>query len=354
MIENILRSPSFSWLSQSNDSRCVILSKIRLSRNLAGMPFPGSAGQDQLNEAAQKVMGVFQAAESELHMNFTYVDLFSLPQADREILAEKELISPQMADHAEGRWLCINPEADAAVLLNGNDHVCIQYAGAGLCVSELMEKTERLDGRLEEKLPCAFDRQFGYLTASPRLTGTGLTASCLVYLPGIARTKLLSRLVQNIAKFGFSIHSLFGNENTSAGDLFEISNQITLGIDEHTIVSRLSDICGQIMKTEDGCRQKLKRDFGPELKDETWRAFGTLKYAQRISREEALICISALKLGADLGMIPVTDDMLFQEMVILTCPAFLRGYVRRENMDQQEEESRRADVLREKISKTDI
>ena len=233
-------------------------------------------------------------------------------------------------------------------MVNETDHFCIQTAAAGFDLSNAWDDASQIDDCLENKLNFAYRDDFGYLTASPSITGTGLIAGVTVHIPALVLMKRLNRIVQGITKFGFAVCGMYGERDEYIGNIFQISNQITLGVSEEDILGQLRKLIAQVVQEERNCRQTHD---GDTMKDKFCRAYGTLSQAWLMSEQEGLSLLSDLRFGIDAGVIS-RPGQLYEGLLTAITPAYLQAEAGRE-LGETEMERERAAVIRRMVSAGD-
>lgn len=352
-IRAILSRPSSRWMEGSGPyAELVISSRIRLARNLAGTPFPSLLSPEQrqevveeVNKAARTQAAYAVAGELELVM------LSALSPLQRQILVEKHLISPQHAENEAGGAVILRDDESVSIMVNEEDHLRLQSFYPGLQLVECWRLANALDDALEKTLDYAFDERKGYLTACPTNVGTGLRASVMVHLPGLVHTKQARRVLSALSQVGLAVRGIYGEGSEPAGNLFQISNQITLGRSEEDIIENLAVVTRQIIDQEMSAREVLQRETGLQLQDRVGRAYGILANAAVISSEEALSLLSDLRLGIDLGLVKGIERKVVNELTVAIQPAYLQEKAGRK-MSAFERDVLRASIIRQKLQNT--
>lgn len=349
-IREILDRPVQDWFAGEQPEGDVVLSgRVRLARNLAGMRFPGYASPEERAQVEQQTRRVLSNLAKEENTETAYIRMEELTDADRQVLVEKHLISPQLVADTQGSGIVVDKDAGLTIMVNEEDHFRIQCLGGGLQLPRLWQRASHIDDLLEAQLDFAYDNSLGYLTACPTNVGTGLRASVMVHVPALVRTRKIQRLIQSMLKVDFSVRGLYGEGTDMAGNILQISNQVTLGVREEDVVARLQSLGEQLAKEERAAREQLKGI--PALTDEVWRAYGVLRYARSLSGDEALTLLSTVELGRILGIIPHMSADAFREMLVTTRPGFLQRYAHSEEQDVQTRDTLRAAVVRDSLQK---
>lgn len=351
-LQKILDTPVLPWLAESTAESDVVLSgRVRLARNFAGMPFTHRCNEEQLamNETKAK-----QAAKklSEIGIGeVNYIQLSALNEADAYSLVEKHVISPNLLAEPKHRGILLNESAGCTIMVNEEDHLRIQYMTGGLKLKDTFAWASKIDDTIESQFDYAFSNQLGYLTACPTNVGTGMRVSIMIHVPGLVKTKKIRRIIQGITKMNCSVRGLYGEGTEMQGNVLQISNQVTLGVTEEDIVQGLQNMGEILIKEERQAREALLSQGGNLLKDELWRSYGVLKYAQNLSSQEALNLISQVELGRTLGVLPMIPVDYFRKMMVMTSPGFLQHYLHRGDLSPQDRDYWRATVVRDEMKK---
>lgn len=280
--------------------------RIRLARNLKEYPFPAklSAEEKQLvNETVRDAL-----LDGDDAKDFRYIEMKDLSSTEAVSLAEKHLISPEFASSADGRALILSNDETVSIMLCEEDHVRIQVIEPGLSLDKAWEKANALDEKLASRLTVAFDEKLGYLTQCPTNLGTALRASVMLHLPALSRAGLMPRLSSTIAKLGLTLRGTYGEGSKIVGELYQLSNQVTLGISEQAAIQNLAAIARQIMEQETAARETLRTDN--VFIDRIYRANGILQSAYMLTCSECTDLLSLVRLGAALGILDVPLDTL--------------------------------------------
>jgi len=338
-----------AWLDASGPLANVVLStRIRLARNLAGETFAGRAQPDGRRRVLQRVEDAWQAAG--YGRGGVRILLDELDQEERRLLHERHLVSKElMASAAErpGRSSTAVFLADGVgAMVNEEDHLRLQTLHSGFAPGAAYGALERLDDALGARLPYAFHREFGYLTACPTNAGTGLRASVLIHLPGLVLTKEISKVLQGLAQVGLTFRGLYGEGSDVVGNFFQLSNQTTLGKSEDELLDHLGKIVRQVVAYEEQARQVLLRDAPTIIEDKVWRAYGLLRFARSLSFEETMNLLSGVRLGVGLRLIPGLSVYTLNKLLVYTQPAHLAALEARAPHDPELRAARAAYVRR--------
>ncbi len=341
MLKNLIKSNNSPWTIGAGDDKDVVLcTRIRLARNFSKYPFP----LKQTEQSGQAVLADMSAFCKD-HSNLKFYDLQDVAPLDKQALVEKHLISPEHSkDDHQHRGLIVNEDGSTSIMINEEDHLRIQCFGPGLDLQGLWQKATLLDDQIESYFDYAFDEKLGYLTCCPTNLGNGMRASVMMHLPGLTLTKRLSILDQ-LGNFGMTVRGIFGEGSQSQGDLYQISNQSTIGQSEQDILTNLQSVAQQIIKEERNARNFLKEHNGLQLADRVWRAYGTLANARYMSSREALELISLVRLGYSLGYFNQLTLAQIDQMYLNAQPGYLQ-VLHGGAMDDGERDVFRAEKIR--------
>ncbi len=309
------------WYSKEGKNSDVVLStRIRFARNLKDYPFPSRLNTAEKQKVNEILKDIFLAADSGESLD--YFEMSSLSKVQAVSFAEKHLISPEFAFDPNGRALLLSKDEEVSIMLCEEDHARIQVILPGLDLENAYKKALKFDKALEEKAAIAFDERLGYLTQCPTNLGTGMRASVMLHLPALSKTKMVPRLAATVAKLGLTLRGAYGEGNRTVGDLFQLSNQVTLGISEQAAVQNLNAIALQIAQQEKSTRDSLLKDDA--FIDRIWRAYGILKSAHMISFDEFTDLLSYVRLAAAQGIIEIPLETL-SELLIQMQPATINA-----------------------------
>jgi protein arginine kinase len=325
MLDDILKNASPSWMGGDGpDSDVVVSSRIRLARNIQGVRFTQVASPEEL----LVVLNMAKAACEDMNIrsgwgSFDFVALSDISDTDRQVLVEKHLISPQHAQEPAGRALMLRADESLSVMVNEEDHLRIQCLFAGKQLDQAWVAVTGLDDAMEARLDYAYDAERGYLTACPTNVGTGMRASLMLHLPALVITQLLGGVFNAASKVGMVVRGLYGEGTQALGDLFQLSNQITLGASEQEIIQNLQGVAQEIISEERRARNVLSRDMKEQMGDRVFRSLGILSNARILGSEEAMRRWSDIRLGQELGLIDRVLPSL-NPLIVSTRPAFVQ------------------------------
>ncbi len=329
------------WYKNDNPE-IVVSTRVRLARNLKGIPFPERLKDKE--EYIKKIKDAVFLSNSTLSSDFTDVKLENLSDKEKLSMVEKHLISSQML--RGGKCDClINKDNTMSLMIMEEDHIREQVILGGYKPDEAYEICNRVDDVLSESLNFAFDEKLGYLTACPTNVGTGLRVSVMLHLPALTLTGRIGKLMNSAANVGIAVRGYYGEGTQAEGCFYQISNQITMGVSEKEIISRVKNVTDQIVAYEKEARDELLKQKKFEIEDRVWRAYGTLKYSRIISSKEVISHLSDVLLGINLGIITVDTKIPVMELIVKAQP----GNLGDTNMSASERDVKRARFIRESI-----
>lgn len=304
------------WYIEKGDQGDIVLStRIRLARNLNDYPFPAKLDASGKNKVNSLIKGILFENDRE---DFSYIEMRELSRIQAVSLAERHLISPEFASKKDGSALVLSADESVSIMLCEEDHIRLQVMKAGLALEEAFDIADKLDNMLGAKLSYAFDERIGYLTQCPTNLGTAMRASVMLHLPALTRCGQMTRLANTVSKLGLTIRGAFGEGSQPKGDIYQISNQITLGITEETAVANLKSIVLQLVAQERAAAAEIIKKAAEE--DKIFRALGILKNARLLNTDEFMELISVVRLGAARGLIDVEIEKL-NELIVNMQPA---------------------------------
>jgi len=321
-------------------------SRVRLARNLNDAAFPGWAKKPERIRVLEMIR---PAVESLPEMAGAFSEAMdNLSALDKQILVERHLISREHAAKGAGSGLVLNREEFFSVMINEEDHLRMQALRTGLQLKQAWAAIDQVDSALEQKLDYAFNPELGYLTACPTNIGTGIRVSAMLHLPGLVLAEQINPVIQSVNKLGLAVRGLYGEGTEALGNVFQVSNQMTLGESEVTIVERLDKVVSQIIEHEENARAVLLEKKPKMVYNHIGRAYGILANAHSVSSKETMNLLSLLRLGIDLELFPGVDRSLTDELFIVIQPAHLQRQ-HAEKLSGEERDLHRADMLRERL-----
>lgn len=342
----LIKNPA-DWMRGSGPhSDVVMTSRVRLARNLRGYPFPGWSQEKQRIDLLNMARPLVEALP-EMKEGYSE-DYATLSKIKKQVLVERHLISREHAARSTGCAVVVDRKQSVSIMINEEDHFRMQGIRPGLSLREAFQAINRVDTELEEQLPYAFDTKLGYLTACPTNLGTGMRASVMVHLPGLVLTDQISQVMKAVTKIGLAVRGLYGEGTEALGNLFQISNQQTLGEKEEDIIQQIEKVVEGVLRSETNARAKLNEDHRIMLNDQVGRAYAILRYSHVLNSKEALNLLSMLRLGADLDLVPQCDRSVLDMLLLEIQPAHLQMRAGRE-LSPQERDVLRAEITRQRL-----
>jgi protein arginine kinase len=337
------------WLRGTGPEADVVVStRIRLARNLAHFPFTSRATPAQKAETEIKVRDAISKADLAPHAP-EYVNVAGLPALDRLFLVERQLISRELANVLEGpRGVAFDSRESVSIMVNEEDHLRLQVMRSGLALDEAWGEIDKVDDAIEGRLTYAFHEHFGYLTACPTNVGTGMRASVMLHLPALGITKQIEKVFKALQKINLVVRGLYGEGSRASGDLYQISNQVTLGRSEQRVLTEIREVITMILQYERQARQVLVRERKQDEQNRIARAIGTLSSATMITSEETMELLSAVRLGVHLNLLDDLPPTTVNQLFIHTQSAHLQKLMGTA-LDGEERNAARARYLRNKL-----
>lgn len=346
-IEKFIRNAVTGWMTADGENSDIVMAtRVRLARNLKGYLFPIASTEDDALAVDKMVVGAL--LDGEYGDIYSYLKMSELSQLDREVLVEKHLISPQLTNPERSGAAMLSEDETVSIMVNEEDHVRIQCIYPGLQLMEAYQQADAVDDILEKELPYAFDEEFGYLTSCPSNTGTGMRASVMMHLPALTMTKQIDQIIPAISRLGIVVRGSYGEGSKALGNIYQVSNQVTLGKTEQEILEELENITSRLIAHERKSRKALLEKSKTALEDRLFRSLGTLVYARLLQTGEAARCLSDVRLGIDLGLIGDVDVSIMNELMVFMQPGFLQQYANTE-LTQEERDIFRAKLFRERL-----
>ncbi len=288
-----------SWYTENHDN-IVVSTRIRLARNITGLPFPYGMSELQRTELKNTVKKAITDNKLQFCDNLKYIDMENIPENEINAMVERHIISPEFAKNISGKAIILSADESISIMVGEEDHIRIQVILSGLQLEKAYETAQQIDDFLNEKLHFAFDNELGYLTECPTNLGTGLRSSVMLHLPFCELTGQINGITETVNKIGFTVRGIYGEGSKSVAGLYQISNQITLGINEKNAIDNLSLITAQLMEKENNCSLKVERI---SLEDKVFRALGILKNCRLLDTNEMMNLLSLINLGQRMGII---------------------------------------------------
>ena len=278
----------------------VVSSRVRLARNLADMPFPSRMSEETLKNLTDRVKTAVRESEEEFGFSLKFIEMDLVPENEIRAMVERHIISREFAKNHVGRAIALSDDESISIMIGEEDHIRIQVISAGGSLDKVYSIADRIDSILDKKLGFAYNSTLGYLTECPTNVGTGLRASVMLHLPFVEESKAIASITESVNKIGFTIRGMYGEGSSAMASLYQVSNQITLGISEKSSIENLKLITEQIVGREQNARNEMPII---RVEDAVCRALGTASFARLLDTEEFMHLISRIKLGIDMGII---------------------------------------------------
>jgi len=332
------------WMKgDAPENDVVVSTRVRLARNMAGVPFPG---QMRTNEQKQQVI---QAAKDALLKkgvtDFEYSSIVDLGRLRTAALVEKHLISAEMAEKPDG-GLILGRDEKLSIMVLEEDHFRLQCLLPGLKLTEAYILVDELDDMLAKSVRYAYDEKLGYLSSCPTNVGTGLRASVMMHLPALNMSGAITEVLRTISNYGYTARGIYGEGSGAQGSVYQISNQITIGWSEEEITNGLKATVLKIIEQEREKRKELFNSLGVALEDRIFRSYGLLKYAKRIRSDELLECVSDLNFGVSLGLMKDMKSTDLYALMVDTRPAVISEQAKKQLPNKER------DIMRAAAAKT--
>jgi protein arginine kinase len=337
-----------AWMAARSDEQIVISSRVRLARNLKEQAFPGWGGEEECARiwaALRPKLATLPVVQPEID-----VGMDELGELDKQILLERHLISREQVEKGRGSGLIIRTDEGISIMVNEEDHLRLQALMPGLDLQGAWRLLDALDNEIEAATGYAFSPTLGYLTSCPTNVGTGMRASVMMHLPGLVLMEEMNPIIKGLGKIGLTVRGLWGEGTEAVGNMFQISNQMTLGEKEIDIVHNIEQISLEIVEHEKNARARLAEKKELFLKDHIGRAYGILTHAHLLATKEALDLLSDLRLGVDLGILTSVEQGTVDDLLMLAQPGHLQKNEGR-NLKAKERDKIRAKRVRERLLK---
>lgn len=328
----------------SND--VVISTRIRLARNLKDFPFPCKLNSQGREKVIEKVRDAVKKSNSPVASDFSFIRMSELTSSQSVSLVEKRLVSPEFISDTDGRALLISKDECFSIMINEEDHIRLQVITKGLSLEQAYDTADKLDTLLDENLDFAFDEKLGYLTQCPTNLGTGMRASVMLHLPALEKSRAINRIAGNLSKLGLTIRGAHGEGTEPKGALYQLSNQVTLGISEKAAIENLKNITEQLIAQENQARERLCASI--DIQDAISRSLGILRSALVISHDEALKLLSNVRLGIVSKQITDVSTETIDRLMLAVEPATLTVALNK-NLSARDRDIERAKLIRAEL-----
>ncbi|NLM21790.1 MAG: protein arginine kinase [Peptococcaceae bacterium] len=339
-----------SYWMQDVDLPIVLSTRVRLARNLAGIAFPHALSEEEAKKVENNVMECLQNLELEGE-KIVYLSLAKLSPIEKKVLVEKHLISPIFSEAGTARGVALTESNKISIMVNEEDHLRIQVLMPGNCLERALQLAGEIDDHFDRCLDLAYKEKFGYLTSCPTNVGTGLRVSVMVHLPALALTNQVQQILAALPSLGLAVRGLYGEGSKAYGNIYQVSNQITLGKREEDTLTHLEAVIKQLVEHEMNAREALKKQTQILIEDKVWRARGTLENARLLTTEETFTFLSEDRLGIEMQILPKVSPG-FVSLLINSLPGCLQ-YHTKNTLDGQALNVVRANFLRQSYTRKD-
>jgi len=341
-------------MEEGNDgkhgSNVIISSRIRLARNFVNYPFPPKLNDRDAEEIISKVKNAFTNYQDGEIGDVLFIDLGNIGKIDKQMLVEKHLISPDLAASTRRCAVVVSKTENLSVMINEEDHLRIQSLFNGMRIEDAWKLCNKADDILDRDMEYAFSETYGYLTCCPTNLGTGIRVSFMLHLPALVMTGYIRNILDACHKLNIMVRGIYGEHSEAIGNMFQMSNQITLGQTEEEIIESIKNIANQVVDQENILRTELYRQNPIKFEDRVYRSLGILTHARSISADESLKLISDIRLGIDMGIVKNIDINTLNDLMLLIQPGCLQK-VMGGALNPAELDVRRADLIRIKLGK---
>ncbi len=331
------------WISKAKDDDVAVSSRIRLARNLKDEFFPSIMDDLAGDRVYNKVKGMFDTVD-----NYSFIKMKDVDPVEKHAMVERHIMSRELENSKSGGIAKLDNES-VVIMINEEDHLRIQSITPGLEIEQAFGVI--MDIHEPVKSQFAYDDQFGYLTACPTNAGTGMRASAMLHIPGIIMTGQLPNISNTIAKMGMTVRGIYGEGSDAVGNMVQLSNQITLGLNERDIVDNLKSVASKLIANERNARRLILETKASQVEDQVMRSFGVLKYARRLSSKETISMLSDIKMGISMGLITGIEHNELHSLMMDTAPCQLQHTLGKE-LIESERDIIRADMVKKALSNT--
>ncbi|MBU5591708.1 protein arginine kinase [Clostridium sp. MSJ-4] len=334
-----------NWISNSTDNNDMVLSsRVRFARNIKNFPFPHKLDEDRGKSLAKDIENTFYEIE-EIKDEFNNVDLWEIGENQGRNYLEKHLISTNLLNSRNKSAFILSKDETISLMINEEDHIRLQCITAGFNIKEAYEVANKIDDALEARLDFAFDEKLGYLTACPTNLGTGMRVSAMLHLPALTMKDEINDALKALTQLGMTLRGLYGEGSKAEGNIYQVSNQITLGMKEEDILSNLEAVVAQLISQENRARDQLLGRYKYELEDKIYRSLGVLKNARILTSKEALDLLSNVRMGVEMSILKDIDKVKLNKLLVETQPATLQLVTGKE-LKAKDRDIERANLIR--------
>jgi protein arginine kinase len=341
-----IRSDKMWYPSYSKDADIILTSRVRLARNIEGMPFPHMLSKESASKVVDTVYSILKDNEDKRLSGLKLIKLSDITPLERVSMIERHLISSDLVNNYENSAVIINDEENISVMLNEEDHIRLQVIYPGFKLKEAYELANIIDDAIEGKITYAFDSNLGYLTSCPTNVGTGLRVSVMLHLPALTYMRNMNSILNTVTQVGMTIRGMYGEGSNITGGIYQISNQITLGLSEEEIINNLLAVTSKIVDQEKKMRNMILKKQKSEIDDDISRSLGLLKYAKILPCDECLNLISKVRMGIEMGLVDDIEAEKLNELIVNVQPATIQ-VIKNKEFDSKDMDIERAKIVRE-------
>jgi len=347
-LKDIINKTLSQWMKGTGPERDIVIgSRVRLARNLSGVPFPSIADEEHKSYVVKEAKRALQETNGALG-RIEFIPLAEVSPLERQLLVEKHLISPAHTQDVKHKAVMLRDDEAVSIMVNEEDHFRIQALFPGLAPVEAWTLCSSVDDAFSQVLDFAYGERYGYLTSCPTNVGTGMRASIMMHLPALTMTDQIRKMIGAVNKFGLAVRGIYGEGTEVLGNIYQLSNQITLGHAEDDIIQHLHKVTMQVLEHERAARQAVLAKDRLKLEDRIYRSYGILANARMIATQEAMQRLSDVRLGIDLGIVKGIEPRILQELMVMIRPAHLQKLMGQE-LDAPARDEKRAALIRERL-----
>ncbi len=338
------------YINEGPDSDVVLSSRVRLARNFKKYPFPHKATPEQQKQIIEDTKDALYKGNQQMTETFEFYNFGTLNNIEKSVFVEKHVASKELLEGKRERGILLSSDERISIMINEEDHLRIQCLATGMQLNEALEVCNNIDDLLSEFIEFSWDENIGYLTSCPTNIGTAIRASVMMHLPALVMTGYIKTVIEALGKLGLAVRGMYGEHTEASGNMFQLSNQITLGKSEEDILLSIKNIATQIIEQERALRQQLLRQNKYQLEDRIFRSFGILKNSRIIATNECLKHLSDLRMGVDLGIIEGISIEDINEIMLLVQPGSLQEKAKK-RLNVNERSIVRAKIVRDMMNK---
>lgn len=338
------------YINKGPDSDVVLSSRVRLARNFVKYPFPHKTTPEQQKQIIKDTKDALFKGNQQMAETFKYYDFIALDTIEKSVLVEKHVASKELLEGKRESGILLSSDEQISIMINEEDHLRIQCLATGMQLYETLEVCNNIDDLLSENIEFSWNDTIGYLTSCPTNIGTAIRASVMMHLPALVMTGYIKAVIEALGKLGLAVRGMYGENTEASGNMFQLSNQITLGKSEEDILLSIKNITTQIIEQERALRKQLLQQNKYELEDRIFRSFGILKNARIITTNECLKHLSDLRMGVDIGIIEDISIEDINEITLLVQPGSLQKKAKR-TLNSNERDIVRAKIVRDMMNK---